>query len=247
MNFAVDLKNTPFLKTSRVKKDGNRLNYRCEMLLSRNSHAICNKRVLDLASHDGLFTYACLKLGAQYVVGVEPRSNLVNDANENLKSLGCTETQYDFVIGDAFEYLSTVEEEQFDTILCFGFFYHIKNQTELLELIKGTKPKYLILDTFVEDFQIPEAELHSIRRRETKNVAGYMVFYHEDQDFDMASFGLSNLVGTPNKSLVEALLLDYGFNFRQINWNDENVIDRGDISDYKKQTRVSYIAEPVDS
>ncbi len=247
MKFAVEYKNTPFLKTSRVKKDINRLNYRCEMLLTRNIHAIRNKRVLDLASHDGLFTYACLKLGAQYVVGVEPRSILVNDAKENLKSLGCIETQYEFVIDDAFEYLSTVEEEQFDTTLCFGFFYHTKNQTELLDLIKGAKPKYLILDTFVEDFQLPETELRSIRRRESKSIAGYMVFYHEDQDFEMASFGSSNLVGTPNKSLVEALLLDYGFNFKQINWNDETVIDKGDIGDCKKQTRVSYIAETADS
>ena len=247
MNFTIEYQNTPFLKTCRVKKDINRLNYRCEMLLTRNSHAIRNKRVLDLASHDGLFTYACLKLGAQYVVGVEPRSNVVSDANENLKSLGCTETQYKFVIDDAFDYLSEVEEEQFDTILCFGFFYHIKNQTELLDLITDIKPRYLILDTFVEDFQLPEAELHGIRRRETKKIAGYMVFYHEDQDFDMASFGSSNLVGMPNKSLVESLLLDYGFKFKQINWNDEDVIDRGEIKDYKKQTRVSYIAETVDS
>ncbi len=247
MSFTVEYQNTPFLKTSRVKKDVSRLNYRCELLLTQNSHAIRNKRVLDLASHDGLFTYACLKLGARYVVGVEPRSNLVSDANENLRSLGCKTNQYEFVIDDAFDYLSTVEEEQFDTILCFGFFYHIKNQTELLDLITSTKPKYLILDTFVEDFQLPKAELHGIRRRETKKIAGYMVFYQEDQDFDMASFGSSNLVGMPNKSLVEALLIDGGFNFKQINWNDENVIDRGDITDYKKQTRVSYIAETTDS
>jgi SAM-dependent methyltransferase len=228
-----------------MKPDPERLNYRCEILLTRNRHAIKDKTVLDLASHDGTFSYACIKLGAKHVVGIEPRANLVHDANENLRSLNCKNSQYNFIQDDMFNYLPTIEPGEFDTILCFGLFYHTKKQTELLELITKCQPTYLILDTFVETLQIPEGELTGLKRKESQGTAGYLVFYYENPELNMATIGPTGLTATPSKSLVEAFLRDYGFTFKQLRMDREEVDDWEGIRDYKTDARVAYIAETI--
>lgn len=246
MRFSVNYKGTPFLETSRVYSTVNRLNYRCEILLTRNLHAIRNKNILDIASHDGTFSYACLQLGANYVVGVEPRSHLVHCATENLTSLGHKTSEFTFIEDDIFHYLPTVESGQFDTILCFGFFYHTIRQTELLAQVSRIKPRYFILDTQVEKFEIPKSELIGLRRWECRSRAGYLAFYYENPRGDMATIHSTGLTATPTKSLVEALLSDYGFKFKQLYWSPEDIDSWYSITDYKNQTRVSYLAE-IDS
>lgn len=243
MKFSVNYQGTPFLYTSRVSATVNRLNHRCEILLTRNLHAIRNKNVLDIASHDGTFSYACLQLGANHVVGVEPRSQLVQDATENLTSLGHKTSEFTFIEDDVFNYLPKVETGQFDTILCFGFFYHTTRQTELLAQIRRIKPRYFILDTCVEKFEIPRSELLGLRRWECQATAGYLAFYYENPSQDMATIHTTGLTATPTKSLVEALLSDYGFKFKQLYWSAEDIDNWHGLYDYKNQTAVSYLAE----
>jgi len=243
MNFSINYQGTPFLKTNRASPIVNRLNHRCEILLTRNLHAIRNKNILDIASHDGTFSYACLQLGANYVVGVEPRSHLVHYANENLTSLGHKTSEFTFIEDDVFDYLPTVETGQFDTILCFGFFYHTTRQTELLAQVSRIKPRYFILDTYVENFEIPRSELLGLERWECQATAGYLAFYYENPARDVATIHPTGLTATPTKSLVEALLSDYGFKFKQLHWSTEDIDNWYGIYDYKNQTRVSYLVE----
>ena len=243
MKFSINYQGTPFLETSRVSASVNRLNHRCEILLTRNLHAIRNKNILDIASHDGTFSYACLQLGANYVVGVEPRSQLVQDATKNLISLGHETSEFTFIKDDIFNYLPTVEPGQFDTILCFGFFYHTTRQTELLAQVRRIKPRYFILDTCVEKYKIPESELRGFHRWECRATAGYLAFYYENPAREVATIQPTGLTATPTKSLVEALLGDYGFKFKQLHWSEEDIDNWYGITDYKNQTAVSYLAE----
>jgi SAM-dependent methyltransferase len=229
---SVNFQGTPFLTTSRVYATVSYLNHTCEVLLTRNLHTIQNKNILDIASHDGTYSYACLQLGARHVVGVEPRSHMVNDAIENLTSLGHKASEFDFIVDDIFKYLPTVEPGQFDTVLCFGFFYHTAKQTELLAQIRRIKPRYFILATRVEDFKIPESKLQGIKRWECREIAGFMAYYIENPSQDMATIHPTGLTGTPTKSLVEVLLRDYGFKFKQLPWS--------------QMDSVSYLAE-IDS
>ena len=216
MKFSVDFKGTPFLHTSRVYATAMHLNNFCDAVLTRNIHAIRNNNILDIASHDGTYSYACLKLGAKHVTGVEPRPHMVALSNENLISLGHETTEFDFIIADIFDYLPTVHPGRFDTILCFGFFYHTIRQTELLAQIRRIRPSYFLLSTRVENFKIPESKLQGIKRWECHDTAGYLVFYYENPDQDVATIHNTGLTATPSKSLVEALLRDYGFRFKQL-------------------------------
>ena len=120
--FYVDFNNTTFIQTSRVGAEPQRLNWRCEIFLTCNPEAIKDKRILDLASHDGRFSYACLKLGASHVCGVEGREYLVKYAIDNLSRLGYTQKQSSFIQDDVFNYLAKVKPGEFDTVLCFDFF-----------------------------------------------------------------------------------------------------------------------------
>jgi SAM-dependent methyltransferase len=240
MAFLVDYNDTPFLKTNRTFHDVNRLNRRCEMLLSRNLDSIRGKKILDIASHDGTFSYACLRLGAKHVTGVEPRSHLVKDAVRNLTSLGYKNADFAFIVDDVFNYLPKVETGQFDTILCFGFLYHTTRQTELLSQINRIRPAYFILDCRVETFEIPQSQLRGFQRWECRETAGYLAFYYENTSRDVATFHHTGLSATPTRSLLEALLKDYGFSFKQLSWSTENKDKWREIYD---QESVAYLAE----
>ena len=67
MRFQIEFSGTPFLETSATGTDCRRLNWRAEILLTRNQDAIEQKRILDLASHDGRFSFGALEMGAKYV------------------------------------------------------------------------------------------------------------------------------------------------------------------------------------
>src|ERR1017187_9318082 len=66
----------------------NRLNQRHRACIEWNEAMIRGKCVLDLASHDGRWSFAALKAGATKVVGIEARDHLVQAARSNLHEYG---------------------------------------------------------------------------------------------------------------------------------------------------------------
>jgi hypothetical protein len=151
----IDFTNSPFLYYSEIENIPDRLNWKCEILLTRNQEVIKDKRVLDIASHNGTFSFACLKLGASHVTGVEIAPDLVESSIKNLNKLGSESSKFKFVCNDVFEELRKFEVGQFviQLIICFGFFYYGMRQAELLSEIERLKPKTLILDTLIA--QVP--------------------------------------------------------------------------------------------
>lgn len=260
VNFIVDFTDTSYLKTGQTGAYPNRINWRCEMMLTRNQRAIKNKRVLDIASHDGRFSYACLKLGAKHVTGIEGRPDLVDASIKNLKALGYSSDMYDFACDDIFNKLNSFKPGDFDTILCFGFFYHTVRQIELLQAIKQLNPEFFILDTtvYAEPSTIKglrsllnaQDMLNRILRKLTGKgllnfshpSRNYMVFRGEDHTKPSNTIDTRNVIGIPTTSLVELLLELYGFNFNQILWDNKIIHDWKDIEDYQNKTRVSYIS-----
>lgn len=55
-----------------------RLNARYEAIIENNLRLIRGKRILDLGSHDGSWSFAAIEAGANHVLGVEPRPELVD-------------------------------------------------------------------------------------------------------------------------------------------------------------------------
>ena len=71
-----------FMEASELEPQPQRLNERYEALFASNRDIFDGARVLDLASHDGRYSFAALKTGAEHVTGVEVRESLVGKAEE---------------------------------------------------------------------------------------------------------------------------------------------------------------------
>jgi hypothetical protein len=134
-----------FVETSETGPWLDRLNARYLALIHANRDRISGARVLDLASHDGRFTFAALQNGAARVVGVEHDPDLVAAARDNLELQGAARERYEFVLGDMFERIPEIE--QCDIVFCFGILYHINDHMRLLQTIAEHQPRTLIIDT----------------------------------------------------------------------------------------------------
>jgi hypothetical protein len=251
----LDFEGTPFLKTSHTGAYRDRLNWRAEILLSRNREVIESKRVLDLASHDGRFSYACLKLAASRVVGIEGRPHLVRNAESNLRSLGYTEAEFEFREGDIFDRLAAIERGAFDTILCLGFFYHTVRQIELMREFQRLRPAHLIVDTGVvpDVFQDPLVRAamrvrgwlqgrRPGKRRSPGSYLGYLVFAREDSSLEGATIDSIDAIAYPTKSFLEFFLSQVSTERHELSWARQGIDDWSTLSDYREGTRVSYIA-----
>jgi SAM-dependent methyltransferase len=244
-NFSVHFENTPFLTTSKTASHPKRLNWRCEMLLARNREAIGGKNILDLASHDGRFSYACLALGASHVTGVEARPHLAEFARRNLSNLGYGAQRFHSVRSDIFDYLPTVQPAEFDTILCFGLLYHTVRQVEFMREIKRIRPRYLILDTDVQKVSPLLSFIRSLRSGPGSPKRAYLVFKSENTSREGATIDASGLVAYPTKGFIELLLRKYDFRFKELLWDKKDIKDWTLLERYRRGTRVSYLAQPV--
>ena len=95
--------------------------------------------MLDLASHDGRFSFAALAAGAARVIGVEVDGDLVEKAEANLAACGVDADRYEFVHRDMFRHFDDLE--RVDVVFCFGIFYHVNDHMQLLTNIAGVEPR----------------------------------------------------------------------------------------------------------
>lgn len=103
-----------------------------------------DKRVLDLGSHLGMFSYAAACLGANYICGVEKRPYEVSRSLEQFEQID-VDADYRFVNADYFVYpLPSV-----DIVLATALLYHHPHnlQIELLNLIRVAARQYVIIET----------------------------------------------------------------------------------------------------
>jgi SAM-dependent methyltransferase len=236
-NFTIDFENTAFVSEELSKfSDINRANWRCEFILSRNKHEIEGKRILDLTSNNGKFSYACAKLGAKSVTGVEVRENLIEQSTANTaEEFGDT---CSFIQGDLFEYLPTVEPGQFDTILCLGFFYHTTRQIEFMEQMRRINPACLIIDTTVW-------KSYFTFSRKGLSKGPCLFFAWEDPDLDRMTVDTSGIVGIPTVSFIQELFKLYGFDCESVDVKKVGIKNWSGLEDYKKIKRYACLLRPT--
>ena len=262
-NFLIGFDDSRFLKSSTTSADPNRLNWRCQLLLTQNQELIRGQRVLDIGSHDGRFTYACLKLGAEHVVGVEGRPQLIERAKENLRQEGFDSDSFEFIGGDIFDCLKGFTPREFDVVLCCGFLYHTVRQFEFFAEMRRLHPQALIIDTAV--CQVPpvfETDpsirqfLSNLRKegnwhrplQQSMNAlihGHYFVFIEESLEREGSTIDPTGVVAIPSDKAVEMLLELYGFAFQKVNWQAAEIPNWQLLEDYKAGDRVSYTCKPV--
>jgi len=206
-----------------------RLNLRHQGIIEANAGVLAGARVLDLASHDGRWSFAALKAGARHVIGVEAREELVDAANAVFVEQGVPAEDFTFVAGDMFQVLRERDFEV-DVVLCLGFIYHTLRYGELFSAIADTGARHCILDTKVEVSEEPVIRLFSNRTERRANAAE-----------DDLSKGGRTLAGYPSVAALELMLDVYGFDVEeQFDWPALLASQRGKgLSGYSTGERVT--------
>jgi hypothetical protein len=192
---------------------------------------IRGKSVLDIASHDGRWSFAAHRTGATQVLGIEAREYLVKLAEANMREYEVPEGQFHFIFGDVFDRIDEVEPNTIDTVFCFGFLYHTALHMPLLSKIARLRSSYLILDTEIA------LDPGCVIRVRQEGVADEGHAAVPDQ-----SDSTRALVGIPSKGALELMLSTYGWNYRYYEWRRTGIKRWDDLEDYHDGWRVSLAA-----
>ena len=190
-----------FFQTSKTVEHPNHLNGRFKAIIESNSDIIKNSSILDIASHDGRWSFAALKNGAKNVLGIEAREYLVKNSYQNMITYKIEPNSYQFVTNDIHKEIQNLKPNQFDIIFCLDFLYHTIEHNFLFSQIKRLNPKFIVIDTRIDLSNERIIKLHV--DRPTK--------FGEAHAFPYDKSKQEILVGTPSKLGLEMMLNCFGF------------------------------------
>jgi hypothetical protein len=190
-----------FLQSSPVGNWPDRLNLRYEAIIQRTAAQLKGARVLDIASHDGRWSFAALEAGAAHVTGVEVRPELSAIAQTNINS-----DRFLAVTGDVFT-RRAIFDQPFDVVLCLGFLYHTTRHEEIFDLIRATNARTVVIDTRLTP---GEGNFVQIRKERADHPAN-----------GMADRGVRDkmiLHGWPTRGAVTFMLDHFGYSVDFVDW-----------------------------
>ena len=194
-----------------------RLRRRYDAIIAGNRELFQNAHVLDIASAHGFWSLAALDAGAAHVVGVEASKTLVRIAEKNFLESLVDRNSYRFHQSGILAALENFEREQFDVILCRGFFERC-HPPQFFYHLSRLRPRHVILDTRIIPGHGPMAR------------------------FAIATGGHRAIVSTPNHEMI-AFLCEREFQWRLIDWRAIGVADGIGITDYARDTRRTYVLD----
>jgi 2-polyprenyl-3-methyl-5-hydroxy-6-metoxy-1,4-benzoquinol methylase len=219
-----------FRDTSTTDTRGERLDYRHRALITRNRAVIEGRRVLDLASHDGRWSFAALCSGASHVTGVEGKPYLVDNARETFAHYEVPAERHRLLVGDCLTTLPSLPRGAFDTVLCFGFLYHTLHHYDLLRGITALGPSVLLIDSvFVLD------ERAAI-------VLGYDDHNLEGAALPESTSDERTLVGIPTPRGLQVMLEQLGWHSRFLPNPEPATPQWQGVTDYQSGRRKALVA-----
>ena len=226
-----------FYQTSKTVEHPNHLNGRFKAIIESNSNIIQNSSILDIASHDGRWSFAALKNGAKHVLGIEAREHLVENSNKNMINYGINSDSYQFIVNDIHKEIQHLKPNTFDVIFCLDFLYHTIEHNFLFSQIKRLNPKFIVIDTRVDLSNERIIKLHVDRP----------IQFGEAHAFPYDESKQEILVGTPSKLGLEMMLNCIGFtNISYFDWKNK-IRNFRNLVDYYHGTRVTLVAKHKNS
>jgi hypothetical protein len=224
-----------FQFTSSVSPAPNRLNKRYQATIEHNRQLFSGNRIIDVASHDGRWSFAAVKSGAAHVTGIEARPDLVDSANQTFKLYEIPSDRYRFIVGDALEWLRR-EPVKADLVLLLGFFYHIWQHIELVRLVEATGARHVIVDTAIlPDAGLPQgAAMVWLMREKIALPSNQAIADHPGSNVA--------LVGYPSRAAVRLMFDYFGFDCEEFDWR--SLVAQGPlegIADYAEGRRTTFL------
>lgn len=219
--------------------DLNRMNARFKVFMRPFVQELQGSTVLDLASHDGRWSWASLRLGASHVTGIEARPDLIAKG-EHLFTDAKVRGRWKFIVGDIFDVLPQLRQQvpHFDVILCLGIFYHIMDHYLLLRLLRAFDPRLIILDTGLinDDRSFVRLELES-----TKHFLNTIASV-EGQD--------ENIIGLVSRGGLRLMCKALGISCEFLKWNSADFDSHANLEDYLRESpggrqRYSAVLRPL--
>ncbi|MDP9332302.1 MAG: methyltransferase domain-containing protein [Actinomycetota bacterium] len=211
-----------FVETDELGSVVDRLNARYVGLIHTNRELIEGATVLDLASHDGRFSFAALQNGAARVVGIESEADLVQKSLANMEYYNVPVDKYEFLAGDIFELIDRIEA--CDVVFCLGIFYHINHHMLLLSKIAELDPQTLIVDTNISQLESAAIELRG--------------------PFNGQPLRLGESVeGYPSRAALDAMLSSFAWTYDYFDWEQSGLTERSQMLDYGQGKRVSVVVD----
>ena len=222
-----------FFQTSKTVEHPNHLNGRFKAIIESNLDIIKNSSILDIASHDGRWSFAALKNGAKNVLGIEAREHLVKNSYQNMITYKIEPNSYQFVVNDIHKEIQNLKPNQFDIIFCLDFLYHTIEHNFLFSQIRRLNPKFIVIDTRIDLSNERIIKLHV--DRPTKFGEAHAFPYDESKQ--------EILVGTPSKLGLEMMLHCFGFTeIFYFDWKNK-IQNFRNLVDYYHGKRITLVAK----
>jgi ubiquinone/menaquinone biosynthesis C-methylase UbiE len=247
-----------FYSTSNTAAHPDRLNDRHRAIIDFNRDIIRGSRILDIASHDGRWSFAAIKSGAKKVTGIEIRHHLVENSIQNMRSQNIDEGQYEFICGDALKQIAKLPAGEFDIVMCLGYLYHTIHIPELIHQIGRLTPRHVILDTATGvpvEFREPKewvdmsggkyGKFFMARLCEFLSAQPLIVLHEDDRRCEGMGVEVNSddpwvPVGYPTKGALELLLGKAGFSdFVYYDWINGPMANWSPLWDYCMGYRVT--------
>lgn len=186
-----------------------------------NLEIIKNKHVVEFSCLSGNYAGTMLHLGARSVVSTDIRKESCEIAKESLKVLGYQEPQYTVRQADIHDYATNTSLcENKETVLLCGIMYHVADHYNILKSITTARPKYVIIDTEVnENIMDLSTPLVFFREECTTTI---MNAWEDQKDIV--------LVGLPNEAWFKTSMQLFGYKLtkssRHLLWDSAELDDR---------------------
>jgi len=211
-----------FVETSETGPVIDRLNARYLTLIHENRALLEGATVLDLASHDGRFSFAALQNGARRVIGIELEPGLVEKSRANMAHYDVPSDRYEFVNGDLFETIETVEP--CDVVFCFGILYHVNDHMALLSRIAESDPRAVIVDTNISQLEPAVIEIRNPVVGSPPPLGG-------------------QLEGYPSQAALDAMFASFGWSYTYVDWKHSPLAAAPQMLDYRVGRRVTAVID----
>lgn len=234
-----------FYRTSLTSPFPDRLNARHEAIIKRNAAWLAGKRVLDIASHDGRWTFAALKAGAAHVIGVEPRQELIDNARKTFHDYGISDSSYEFWTTGVME---AVDRVQVDAVLCLGFYYHTRYHIDLMDKAERTGARFVVIDTEIVPEQVSLSAADGDPRQVFTNPFVFDLIRDKVDDQQMAYADSATrdgytLVMRPSRAAIHGIARHFGFEVTEFDWPGHflaNPSHRASMVDYAEGWRSTF-------
>jgi tRNA (mo5U34)-methyltransferase len=206
---------TPVLYEGQANRSEQRRRYFFDPLLELTGGTLAGRRVLDLGCNAGYWSLLASEAGADYVLGIDGRQEVIDQAELVFEAKHVDRSRYGFETANVFEQHPA---GTFDVVLCLGLMDVTAKPVELFELMSATGAELIVIDTGINRRNSSFFEVASVN--EPSNVVDH------------------KLTLVPSREAVVELAGEFGYQAVAL---AHEMGDYAGLDDYREQRRLAFI------